>query len=509
MYVLTRAEMQEADRITIAELGVPGALLMESAGGAVARHVADFAGTSGGRGFSVLVVAGAGNNAGDGFVAARHLIDVATRVDVALLLPAEQLTGDARDNLERLKSFPVAVHDCSTPGALDDLALLTDQADVVVDAVFGTGLTRAIQGHLFHALELVGRRARHVVAVDLPSGVDADTGRIHGIALKAEVTVTFALPKQGHFLFPGRELVGRLFVEPMGIPAGLAPRLKARGRLLSDRDVAPFFGPRAPDSHKKDHGHLFVAAGSPGKAGAALLACTAAARVGAGLVTLLTDDQTRCSLQGLRPDLMVETLGREERSRADAWVAGCGMGTDAAAQAFLEGLLAEAQAPVVLDADALTLLARHPALLGQSAARVPLVLTPHPAEMRRFPSLPEALAEDPVAALRQFATGHGVTVLLKGATTLVAAPDGRVWFNVVGSPAMATAGSGDVLAGLIGGMLVQDKGRHLAAEVTAAAVTLHGRLGERLEAEFGQRGATAADYERVLPEVVRAFERLE
>jgi len=317
--------------------------------------------------------------------------------------------------------------------------------------------------------------------------------------------------------------VGTLYVEPMGIPVGLAPRLGLSTVLLSDYHVLPFLGPRPRDSHKGTFGHLFVAAGSPGKAGAALLAAGAAARVGAGWVTVVTDAETRRTLEGRQPEIMVdEVLGSFDGARdkpvallpalegflakADAWVLGCGLGIDGVRKALLARVLRESRAPVVLDADGLTMLAKEPDLLTTRPAGATTILTPHPGEFQRLEPRAAALGADPTSLAEAFAREHGVVVVLKGATTVVAGPDGRTFLNVTGSPAMATAGSGDVLSGLLGGLLAADQGRHASVEVAAAAVALHGRLGTVLEARLGQRAATAADFAGVLPDVIRDLE---
>ena len=515
MYVVNNAQMRELDRVTIDELRVPGELLMENAGAAVARRAVDLLQSSGVRAPVVLVVAGAGNNGGDGFVAARHLVDHAVGLHVALLVPPERLQGDAKANFLRLGGFPVTVHAVTDDDALPTLDALLAEADLVIDAVFGTGLDRPVTGFLAAALEHVGRRARRVLAVDMPSGVDGDSGRIHGVALRADATVTFALPKRGHLLYPGRSLVGTLYVEPMGMPVGLAPRLGLASVLLSDHHVLPFAGPRPRDCHKGTFGHVFVVAGSPGKAGAALLAAGAASRVGAGWVSVLTDSETRRSLEGRQPEIMVdEVVGAGGvlpafegfADKADAWVVGCGLGQDGPRKALVARVLQASRAPVVLDADALTILSREPGLLASRPQGAVTVLTPHPGELRRLdPAAGEADA-DLAALAERFAALHRVVVVLKGATTVVAGPDGRTFFGVTGSPALATAGTGDVLSGIIGGLLAADQGVHAAVEVAAAAVQLHGRVGTLLEARLGQRGVTAADVAAVLPEVLRDFE---
>lgn len=515
MYVVTNAQMRELDRITIEDLHVPGALLMENAGAAVARRAVELLNAAGVRSARVLVVAGGGNNAGDGFVAARHLVDHVVGLDVALLVPAAQLKGDALANCERLAGFPVGMHVLDTEAGLPELEALIAEADLVVDAVLGTGLDRPVTGHLAAALERLGRGSRRLLAVDIPSGVDGDTGRIHGLAPRADATVTFALPKRGHVLFPGRDLVGTLYVEPIGIPVGLAPRLGLSTVLLSDWHVLPFLAPRPRDSHKGTFGHLFVAAGSPGKAGAALLAAGAASRVGAGWVTVVTDAETRHALEGRQPELMVDEVfgaaglapGLEGfLAKADAWVLGCGLGIDGVRKALLARVLRESPAPVVLDADGLTMLAREPDLLVTRFKGAATILTPHPGEFQRLEPKAAAQGADTASLAEAFARRHGVVVVLKGATTVIAGPDGRTFLNVTGSPAMATAGSGDVLSGLMGGLLAADQGRHAAVEVAAAAVVLHGRLGTVLEARLGQRATTAADFVTVLPDVMRDLE---
>lgn len=524
MFLATKEQMRELDRVTIEELAVPGELLMESAGAAVARYAVDVMHSSGIRDPRILIVCGAGNNGGDGFVAARHLVDHVVALDVFMLSAPTSLKGDALANYERLSAFPARVHDGSSPTSLERLELLAGGADLIIDAIFGTGLDRPVEGHPRAAIEAIARAGQPVLAVDMPSGLDANTGRIHGVALRADHTVTFAVAKQGQLLFPGRSLVGRLRVEGIGIPVGLAPRVGLQSEVLSDGAFLRLLGPRPDDAYKQSFGHVFIAAGSRGKAGAALLAGRGAARTGAGLVTILSDPETATSLAGRYPDLMVsgaiggapsetfdpEAVISDALERADVWVIGCGFGIGDERRALLRRVLEAARVPVVLDADALAMVAEEPSLLDYVEGR-PLILTPHPGELRRFAAFKGGLdAEaDPVESLRRFATSHRLTLVAKGATTLIAASDGRVFFNVSGSPAMATAGSGDVLAGVTGALAAADRARVLdPAEIAAGAVALHARAGESLEARFGLRAATASDYDEALTEVLGRAERV-
>lgn len=514
--LVSAAEMRALDRHTIETLGVPGAILMENAG----RAVAEMALALGAAETGVFVVCGAGNNGGDGLVAARllHLAGVPLRV--SLLGAPEALHGDAAANwaLARNAGVPFASEIAPPRGAL------------VVDAIFGTGLARTVTGEAAAAVERLraARPACRVLSVDLPSGLDADTGQALGPAVQADVTVTLGLPKRGLALEPGRSLAGRIFVARIGI-ADAAPGVRPDVSLWTRRAAARRLPPRPRAGHKGTFGHVLVIAGSDGKIGAAVLAAQGAARAGAGLVTVacpiglrdvfeekcteamtapVSEAPGRAFVLGAGPALAALAAGR------DAVVLGPGLGTADETAALVRALVAQVERPMVIDADALHALAACPDVLkARSAASI---LTPHPGEAGRLLGLsPADVNRDRVAAATRLAARSGCVVVLKGAATVVAEPgpcaapggpegaagtgQGRVTVIATGGPVLGTGGTGDVLAGALAGLLAQGAP---AFEAAALGAYLHGLAGDRWAARHGDTGALAGEIAREIPAAI-------
>ena len=480
--LLTAAEMAEADRRTVAG-GMPGMTLMEAAGRAVAEAVATLAPEG-----PVLVVAGPGNNGGDGFVAARRLLAGGRDVRVALFGEPDRLRGDARVAFERW------------PGEVLPPAGGLPEAAVVVDALFGAGLARPLEGLAAALVEAISR-APKVLAVDLPSGIDADTGAVRGAAVRAIATVTFFRKKPGHLLYPGRGHCGRLTLADIGIdPAvldAIAPRAFENAPALWQAAVRP----PAPEDHKYRRGHALVVSGGMARTGAARLAATAALRAGAGLVTLLSPPDALAGNAAHLTAVMLRRIDGPEalaaalaEPRARAAAIGPALGTGPAERALVAAALAAPPA-LVLDADGLTLWEDDPAaLFAAIAARAaPTILTPHQGEFARL--VPDLAGHPRPERARAAAAWSGATMLLKGPDSVVAAPDGRIAINANAPPWLATAGSGDVLAGIICGLLTQGADGFAAA---AAATWLHGAAG----AEAGP-GLTAEDLAPALRPVLR------
>lgn len=486
--LLSVAEMAEADRLTIAG-GRPGIDLMESAGHAVADGAAALSPL----GAPVLVVAGPGNNGGDGLVAARLLASAGRPVSVVMLGPAERLAGDAAIALAR---WGRPIHPATPDGALPEAA-------VVIDALFGAGLSRAPEGTAA-ALIATMNRARRVLAVDLPSGISGDTGAALGAAVQAEATVTFFRRKPGHLLYPGRAACGAVTVADIGIPAAvlaaIGPRTVENGPAL----WGEAFTPPAATDHKYRRGHALVVSGGPARTGAARLTAGAALRAGAGLVTLATPSSALAvnaahltAVMLARADDAAALAALIAGPRLSAVAIGPALGRDAEARTLVEVALAGAPA-LVLDADALTLWDSPDSLFGAIAPRVtPTILTPHEGEFARlFPDLADRPRPERAQAA---AERSGAIMVLKGADTIIAAPDGRLAINANAPPWLATAGSGDVLAGIACGLLAQ----HVPGfEAAAAAVWLHGAAG----AEAGP-GLTAEDLSPALRPVLRRLWR--
>ncbi len=524
MKLLTAAEMRELDRRAIAEVGLPSLVLMENAGRAAYQVLRrEFPELSG----EVAVLAGRGNNGGDGFVVARCLANAGIPVAVFLVGRRDQVGGDARVNLEILAHQGLEVlevlEESHLEKALDRLA----RAGLIVDALLGTGLNSPVTGLLASLIQAVNQLKRQVLALDLPSGLSADTGEALGVAVRADVTVTCGWPKIGLVMSPGRDYVGRLWQADLGMPPDLAR--EAPVSLAEARELRELLPPRPRDSHKGTFGHLLVLAGSEGKTGAAALASRGALRAGAGLVTLgvaegLSDIMavkiTAAMTLPLPQAAGARALGRQALGPIEAFAEGCaalalgpGLGTHPETRELVRILVQRLERPMVVDADAINALAGdQEGQKGKGAgknlflgAAGPRILTPHPGELARLLGCStQEVQSRRLALARETAGRYGVVLVLKGAQTLVAAPDGRVSLNPTGNPALATGGSGDVLTGLIGGFLAQGLSAWDAARL---GVYLHGLSADWFAAQHGTRGLVAGDLLSLFPEVLGQFTR--
>lgn len=513
MRVLTSEQMQRVDAETIATV-CPGVDLMERAGRGCAEFILHEFGAGvapGNAAAHASIFCGAGNNGGDGLVIARWLAEANWSVSVHLFHPAERLTPDAQRNHQRLMSMAargagVTFYDVSDPDwiaqALDDVA----SARVLVDAMLGTGVSGSPRGALVDAIRLIGDADVPVVSVDIPSGVNGSTGETPGEAVMAAHTLTIGAPKIGTLFHPGRQHCGRVHVIDIGFPDEIIDKHADAVQLLDLQAAAARLPYRAPDAHKFGAGILLVVAGSRQYRGAALLAAEAGLRSGAGMVYLgvpasihdAVDVALREAITVALPETAdgtvapgaLATLG-PYLERAHALVVGPGLGRTQETDRFVEDLVRAAAVPVVMDADAIHAFAGRPAAIAEFAGEAPVVLTPHAGELARL--LGESVVDAAgarLAAARDIAGRFGVTLVYKGAPTLVSAPGEDVWINTSGSSALATGGTGDVLAGLIGGMLAQG-----ASPLDAALVgcLLHGRAGEAAAEDLGKRGAIAGD----------------
>jgi NAD(P)H-hydrate epimerase len=499
MKLATRDAIREIDRRAIDELGIAGLILMENAGRSAAAVIcSEFPGAK-----SAAVFAGGGNNAGDGFVVARHLLSRGLSVVTYLASPPERLTGDALTNFLALRNSGGDVRlleggfGCYTP------------ADVVVDALFGTGLTRPVEGFYREVIEFVNSLPAPRVALDLPSGLDADTGHPLGACVRAQVTVTFILPKLGLAVYPGAEYAGKVYVAPLTTPPFLEVEIPYE--VADFETLRAFLHPRRQDTHKGTYGHLLVLAGSPGKTGAATLSALGALRVGTGLVTVgvpaslnpIFETNLIEAMTEPLPETPRHTLGREAlepalavlSDRKTALVIGPGISTGEDTASFVREVLLEARVPVVVDADALTCLAQDLGVLLRMKA--PCVLTPHPGEMSRLSGVATAeIQSNRPRVARDFAAKYNVYLVLKGARTVVASPDGKVFINPTGNAGMASGGMGDVLSGAVGGFLAQ---RIPPMQAALLGVFLHGLAGDLARREAGEAGMIATDVAARLP----------
>ncbi|HZK24565.1 MAG TPA: NAD(P)H-hydrate dehydratase [Oscillospiraceae bacterium] len=510
MNVVTAAEMRAIDQKAIAEYGIPGIVLMENAGLRLVEAI-----RQGQYGERIMIIAGCGNNGGDGFVAARHL---SAEKDVSVWITAhpEEYSGDALLNLKILEKLGMTVHCLRDKTVWRDFSLALPRANLVVDAIFGTGLSRPLDEFYQQLIQQLNECASAVMAVDLPSGINADTGHDLGAAVRADVTVTFALPKLGHFLYPGAAKRGRLQVVNIGIPPALLSGYSHT--LLTSTTV--HLPEREANSHKGTFGTVLLVAGSPGFSGAAVLSAAAALRGGCGLVQLAIPRSIHSmvaaqAVEAITVSLPVDQTGQlqataltmlqEKWPQCHAVAIGPGLTQREQLLPLLAGLLKECNLPVVLDADALNLLTLAPELLRERQA--PTILTPHPGEAARLlGQTTQEVQTDRLAAAQYLAKHFRSTVVLKGAHTIVADPDGAAAINSSGNNGMATAGSGDVLTGLLVSLVAQGLP---AAQAARLAVYWHGLAGDLAAHALGKASLVARDLLDYLPQAYLEISKID
>ncbi len=555
MMVATAAQMKELDRQAIEEYGIPSLDLMEHAAQAVANAVWNLVGREdeddgvigGADGPIAILVGGAdrkeaqreqerlqnlanalaeekarsrvpwvgvlcgpGNNGGDGVAAARILMGMGCRVRAFLVGDRAKMTPDERAMEEKLQEAGGALEDYRPRD--QEQSFWLSQCDCLVDALFGVGLSRPIEGDFLFAVHLMQDRPdlRRVVSCDMPSGIHADTGEVLGEAVRAGVTVTFTFAKPGHYLGDGAEHTGKLRVYDIGVPDELQYGGEDRVHVET-MDAGVSLPKRKPNTHKGDYGKLFLLAGSEGYTGAPVLAASAAVRSGAGLVFLGVPREiypivaVKCS--SAMPFPLPERYGEilEKARSCDAALIGPGLGRAPKTEKLVRSLLEDLEIPVVLDADGINALAGHMDILDGRKALT--VLTPHDGEFARLTGTALPI-QDRLAAAQSFARDHNCILVLKGHRTITAAPDGRAWINTSGNPGMAKGGSGDVLAGLITSFLGQKQLEFGSpAALTAAAVYLHGSAGDKAAQKFGEYGMTPEDLIGCIPETLKEREQ--
>ncbi|HOI96668.1 MAG TPA: NAD(P)H-hydrate dehydratase [Syntrophobacter fumaroxidans] len=517
MFIVTASEMAALDRATIEEIGIPGIVLMENAArGAAAFYLEVVPDLLTRR---ITVLAGSGNNAGDGFVLARLFKNQGADVRVVCLRPPENLQGDALTNFRILDKLCIPVRTWEEQGDFDTQWNAVRESGAVIDAILGTGLKSEVRGLYRQVVEAANALPVPILAVDIPSGLDASTGKPLGTAIRATATATFGFLKIGQVVEPGCDYVGRLKVIDIGIPPTLPEKHDIRRRWLTDESLSAWVEPRPGGTHKGSAGHVAVLSGSVGKTGAATLICLGAGRVGAGLVTLFIPASLNPILEVKLTEAMTypipETPEQTPASAAlpeilefagdkQALAAGPGISLHPDTHRLVEGLIAHAPCPMVLDADAVTIVSRTPDLLKK--ARQPLVLTPHPGEMARLiGGTVQTVQENRIEVASEFSRKYGVTLVLKGFRTVVAAPDGRLAVNSSGNPAMAGGGMGDTLTGMIAGFLGQGYEPYRAA---CLGVYIHGAAADRRFGGVATRGMPASDLLDDVPEVIGRLERL-
>lgn len=533
MRVVSVEEMRQMDRRASEEFGVSSLVLMENAGRAVARVAWDILHGSGDAPLlsptlnllheagtllrkpassgSAALVCGTGNNGGDALVAARYLSNWGVQCTALLAGPEQKLKGDALASYQALQKLGVPVHEMSGQRQYQALR----DADVVVDGLFGTGLRGELDEDAADIVGLINSAQAPVVSVDIPSGVQGDTGQVSGPAVQADVTVTFAAPKPAHLIFPGAGLSGRVVVGDIGIPVALMQAASPRAKFLLTRDgVAEMLPKRPEDAHKGTFGHAGILAGSPGLMGAAEMAARSCLAAGAGLTTVATPSAQYPVLAAKLTEAMTFAVGVDEErfgpghidqalEQAEAWDAvaiGCGIGRDPGTFEFVRRFVAEASKPLVIDADALNALAGH-AETTPKGSRPAAVLTPHPGEMARLIGTDvESVQSNRVEAATRAADDLGAVCVLKGAHTIVAAPHGRAWFCVTGNAGLAKGGSGDTLTGIIVALLAQGLS---PVDAACAGVWIHGKAADLAVENKAPAALLASDCIRAVSDVYR------
>lgn len=506
--ILGSGQARAFDRFLAERCAVPSLLLMENAGRGAAHAIHERLGKSGCR---VLCACGPGNNGGDGLVVARQLLTLGQRPFVVLVSGAGELAPDARVNLEAWRGLGGGVQEVSTDAdARARFDTLCREADAVVDGLLGTGLSRELSGRYRAAVESINASGLPVFALDIPSGLNADSGEVLGCAVRARTTITFGHPKTGLLTSSAIDLVGELILQDLGVPRDVGPAHEPRAQWLEARDVAGFIEPRSGSAHKGSAGRVLVVAGSVGKTGAALLSSLAALRAGAGLVSICTFPEAMRSLDQRVVEVMTVAIdpARIEASLdralagADVVVIGPGLGLDAGARAAIDHVVLRFEGPKIVDADAISAFEGRGDELARAAGSC--LLTPHPGELGRLLGTTAAVVEgDRYGALDRAVSLTGQHVLLKGPHTLIGGPKSTPWVSSTGTPVLATGGSGDVLSGLCGALAV----RRDLQRAGALGAYIHGDAARRWARMHAgaDRGLLAHEILDHVPEAIAAL----
>ncbi len=511
MRVVSVKEMREIDRIAIKKLGIPGVVLMENAGQSVVSAMEDFFDLENVK--EVTIVCGRGNNGGDGFVVARYLMNQKIDVCVYIIGNVSSIVGDAKTNLDIIKGLGLKPKTIKNKSDLRKLKLSLSASDIVVDAVFGTGFSGKIRGIGEDVVKEINESGRKIVSVDTPSGIDSDTGNVSGVAIKADLTVTMGLPKTGQFLYPAKHYTGELYVADIGFPEQVIENVNAGGTLVDDEILRRFIPWRAPNLHKGAFGRILIVAGSTGMTGAAAMAATSALRAGAGLVYLAIPEhlnsilETKCTETITIPvpqtdngsiSLKAYDIIMEQASGVDVMAIGPGLSQRPETQELVKKIVKNANIPLLIDADGINALAGHTTILKKR--KRPTIITPHPGEMARLINHSAGeIDKNRIIISQKYASEWGVILVLKGAPTVISDQEGKFFLNPLVNSGLATAGSGDVLTGLIIGFLAQ-KTTPLAAAVSG--VYIHSLVGEVLKEKMGEHSIIAGDLIDAIPQAI-------
>ena len=511
MKVVTAQEMRQIDQQTIEQIGIPGAVLMEHAGSAVVRIIRERNPEC----RRIAVVVGKGNNGGDGLVVARQLAHSGQPIQIFLVSPPEGFAGDALTNLQIAQNLDLPITMMLSENELKGVKNQITACDLIVDSIFGTGLRGGVHGFIGDVIACINETGKPVVAIDLPSGLSADTGIAEGACIQATYTVSMGLPKRGNLIHPGGTLTGELEVADIGFPPRIIDAQDIQINWTQPSDATQLLPPRPTHSHKGTYGRVFVVAASTGMTGAAALTSAGALRVGAGLVTLGTPKSLNPILEVKLTEVMTlplpETtegsLALEAKShiieaveRTKSVLAiGPGLSQHPETVELVHSLVRESDTPTVIDADGINALSKSKEILSSLSPQT--VLTPHPGEMARLiGETVETLERDRIGIAQRFAQAHDITLVLKGAPTVIARGNGEVWINSTGNAGMATGGMGDILTGLIAGLMAQ---KVSAFDAAVLGVYLHGLAGDITAESIGMHGLMAGDVLNNVPKAIK------
>lgn len=511
MRVVTPDQMRKIDKTAINDFGIPGIVLMENAAVGVVREVAEILGNIPGK--KAIVLAGKGNNGGDAFAVARHLNNMGAYVSVYVLSKLDSILGDAKTNLDILVKMGIEIDEVTSDEQAAEIKNCLKSADIIVDGLLGTGLKGEVSGVMGEIIELVNASKVPVVAVDIPSGINGETGKVSKACIKAKTTVTFAFPKIGQLIHPGCDYVGDLKIVDIGIPKAAVDNTKIKGHLIDLELVSKLIPKRQDDSNKGTYGKILVVAGSRGMTGAACLTGGAALRSGAGLVYLAAPSSLVSIYAGALIEAVTIPLEDENKGfltseaipgilkqlgKVSVAAVGPGLSSGNETRDVVYSIIENSEVPIVLDADGINLVAEDLSVLKKR--RNQIVITPHPGEMARLVGASvKEVQEDRLNVARTFSKEWGVITVLKGSRTVIASPEGEIYINTTGNPGMSTGGSGDVLTGIIAGLIGQGL-KPLDASI--AGVYLHGVCGDNIAAKKGEHGLIAGDLVQEIPFVI-------
>src|SRR5665648_374342 len=514
MKVVTSQQIREIDRKAIEENNLSGLILMENAGLRIFQSLKNIYPDL--RLKKIIIFAGSGNNGGDGFVVARHLYNYGAKVKVFLLTPFNKIKGEAEENLNIINKMRVELIEAETT-KLEEIQKAIQNSDLIIDAILGTGLQGKVTGLKAKIIDLINIANKEVVAIDVPSGLDADTGKIEGPCIKAAHTITLALPKIGLLIFPGASYAGKITIEDIGIPSYLLKNNKIKTNMVTKEIVKPLLPFRATYSHKGSFGKVLILAGSAGMTGAAYLASEAAMRSGAGIVVLGIPRSLNPIMEVKLTEVMTLPLAETEKQslgeEAEETISklmknysvlgiGPGISRQAETQRLVRKIIEKSNIPLVVDADAIYALSEDPTILKKT--KTPLVITPHPGEIAKLINKDvDYILNNQLDITREIAQKYGIVVVLKGARTIIANKEGETYINVGDNSGMATGGSGDVLTGIICSLIAQGADNFSAAITGVYIHTLAGDLARGIK---GERGMIAGDILSQVPQAFLSFE---